>query len=181
MRPFASLTDAVAALVPSATAWARPQLASVPSAADVISLEHLFAAAANGSITGSLLHFGKEQIVLRVPRARVSDVRAEAADALERDGNLLFKDAQLYLPQAARLGLQLANATRLGSIHANVYVSRAGLRVARAVHTDPGAIFVLQTAGTKSRCSCSNHIYLYSSTHHVWPGPLGARKGGWGA
>ena len=144
-----ALQHAIASLIPNASSWLQPQLTAVPSAAGKIALDDLLAAADSGRITSSLLHFGEEQVVLRLPRAGASDLRGAASKVLERDGNLVFKDAQYWLPAAAECARAAHEATRVGSVHANVYVSRGGLSIARAAHTDPGAIFVLQTAGSK--------------------------------
>ena len=96
-----ALQQAVSDLIPNASAWLQPQLTVVPSAAGKIALEDLLTAADSGRITSSLLHFGKEQVVLRLPRAGASDLRGTASEVLERDGNLVFKDAQYWLPAAA--------------------------------------------------------------------------------
>lgn len=70
-------------------------------------------------------------------------------EALALDGNLLFKAAGEYLPQAALLALAVLDVLELCSVTANVYVARGGQPVSRAAHTDAQAVFVLQTSGAK--------------------------------
>ena len=141
----AGLHDALSQLVDTSqldSAWhQRPLLSSADIGGEFLTLETLTAARPNLS-----------QVVYwkaTPPHHTASVAEIGMSEALALDGNLLFKAAGEYLPQAALLALAVLDVLELCSVTANVYVARGGQSVSRAPHTDAQAVFVLQTSGAK--------------------------------